>query len=256
MDDKTTTDAPVETGGQTVQGVEIDANGSAVPQPETTDSAEAVETTETPEQASTDAPEPSKDDNSEWLKNKGIDPSDPDAINKLAKAAREAERAMHNKAQKASELEKTMGALSDESAEAVAEQTGADPELLKRVQRMEVKDSVRNFFDGNPDAKPFESEMIAEIAKGQLAGSAEAVLEAAYAIALKNNVGGLKSQAKKETLTNLAQKQQAAQPRGAAVTSASASSAITPQNVDAMVAGMSHEEYRKRLPEINAAMAG
>ncbi len=255
MDESTTTEAPVETGAQAIQGVAVDDQGQAIAQPETTESAEAVsQTTETPEQSQSAAAEPSEDEElASWAENKGLK-LDSDNAKKAAKMAREAERAMHTKAREKSELEKTLSTTSDEVAENIAIDTGQDPELLKRLQRVEVRDSVRDFYDTHPDAREIEREMVAELQKRpHLAGD----LEALYAVVKTQNLDAVKSQGGREALETLAQKQQAAVPRGNAVTGSNmGTSSITPQNVDAMVAKMSVEEYQKRLPEINKAMAG
>jgi plasmid maintenance system antidote protein VapI len=256
MEDGTTTDAPVESGAQSIQGVQVDDQGTAVAQPEQTEPAPAVEeTTEQPAEGEEEPSEPSADDTSEWLKNKGIDPSDPEAINKLAKSAREAERAMHSKAQKASELEKTMTEMSDASAEQIAQATGQDPEMVKRIQRIEVRDAKRTFFENNPGAAQYEGEMAKIATESGLYGTAEAIMKAAYAIARSQDIDAVKSQAKRETLEGLAHKQQAAVPTGNAVSSGNIGTGqLTPQNVDQMVANMSAEEYRRRIPEINRAI--
>lgn len=209
----TITDTPEEQGG--VQ-----------PQPEATEQVEAVKeqpeqteaVVEAPAEEEQEATEPSQDDNSAWLKSKGIDPNDPEAINKLAKSAREAEKAMHQKSQKASELEKTMGEMSDASAEQVAEATGQDPEVLKRLQRIEVRDAKREFFENNPDAAKYEKEMAKIAVEAGLYGTPESIMKAAYAMAKVNDPSS-SSQVKQETLKNLAQKQQSAVPQGNAVTS-------------------------------------
>lgn len=260
MDEETTTVVSADNGGQSIDGVAIDDQGMAIPQPESTDqnSAEQQPTDVTSQEAPQSA-EPSSDDNSttEWLKKKGVDPTSPEAIEKVAEMARNAEKAMHAKAQKASELEKSVEQVADQEVISYEENTGeVISETDKMVRKLVVKDSVRTFFDANPDAKQYEQAMIAELQKKpHLAGD----LESLYANAVVNSGGidSVKSQAKKDTLESLAQKQTASVPRGSAVNSSNmAGNAITPQNVDQLVATMSPEEYRKRLPEINAAMAG
>ena len=259
MADETTTEATVDAGA-TINGVQVDDNGTAVVQPEETEQAEAVETPteevveEQPE--TVEEAEPSEDEQlAKFAENKGLE-LDSDNAKKAAKMAMNAERAMHQKAQKAGELEKTMTSMSDESAEYTAQATGQDPEVLKRLQKMEVKDSIREFWDSNPDARKYETQM-AEIATSSgLYGTPEAILNASYAIALSKDTNGVKSDVRRQTLNSLAQKQQAAVPTGNATTSGISSNAITPQNVDAMVGAMTPEEYRKRLPEINKALAG
>ena len=67
----------------------------------------------------------------------------------------------------------------------------------------------------------------------------------------------LQNEGGKKALTNLAQKQSNIPPASAATNSSEFSTGnITPQNVDQMVANMSVDEYKKRLPEINKALAG
>jgi hypothetical protein len=254
MDEQTTTNAPVSEGA-TIDGVSVDSQGQAVAQPETTETAEAVKEPTT--EATTS--EPSSDDNSddvtEFLKKKGVDTSNPEeALRKVADIARNAEKAMHQKAQKASELEKTLSTTSDEVAEDVALATGQDPEVLKRLQRMEVKDVVREFWDTNPQAREFESQMIEELqTRPHLAGD----LDALWAVVQSKNSDVIKSQGKKEALSSLAQKQQAAVPAGNAVQpNGMGSPKITPQNVDSLVAQNDMNWFRAHYDEINRAMSG
>lgn len=237
MDEQSTTTPTEETGAITAQPAETEAVAADT----STNDTEAT-SQQTPS-------EPSEDDQLEaWASNKGVTLDSANAIS-LAKMAREAERAMHGKAKKASELEKSLATSSDAIAEEVAIQTGQDPELLKRLQRVEVRDAVRDFYDTNPDARKFEQQMIEEVQRRpHLAGD----LEALYAVVSRDAV---KSQGSREALETLAQKQKAAVPRGNAVNGAKMQpSAITAQNVDEMVANMSPEEYRRRLPEINAVI--
>lgn len=221
---------------------------------------EAEEPTETETEAepapAEEAPVEAPDDTSKWLQAKGIDPSDPEAINKLAKSAREAERAMHEKAKRAKELERSMTEMSDESAEQIAVSTGQDPELLKRLQRFEVKSTISEFFAENPEAKQYEQDMIQEMTNSGLYGSPEAMLRAAYAMAVAKNPEKVKSQAKRETLENLAQKQQASVPTGNATNAGISSTKITAQNVDELVAKNDLAWFQKHYDEINRAMAG
>lgn len=253
MDEQTTTEVPVENGGsQQINGIAVDDQGLALSQPEPTESTEAVPETSEPEQQAAEAPsEPSNDDElSKWAEAKGLK-LDSENATKAAKMAREAEKAMHSKAQKASELEKALDTGITQEAE--AQGLGNDERV--KLAKLEAKMTVRDFFDANPEARQHEQAMIEELAaKPYLAGD----LESLYANALfkSGNLNTVKSQGKKEALESLAHKQQAAVPRGNAVNSGDAGSTkITPQNVDRIVAGMTPEEYRRRLPEINAAMA-
>lgn len=258
MEENTTTEVSSPQGADSAQPSEGNWKPEAVlrtteeqPQQEADEPTEAQADEPTQE-----APAEAEDDTSKWLQAKGIDPSDPEAINKLAKSAREAERAMHAKAQKAKELERSMTELSDESAEQIAISTGQDPELLKRVQRFEVKSTINDFFAENPDAKQYEQEMIQEMTSSGLYGTPEAMLRAAYAMAVSKNPDKVKSQARKETLENLAQKQQASVPTGNATNAGISSTKITSQNVDELVAKNDLAWFQKHYDEINRAMAG
>ena len=264
MDEETTTDAPVESGAvEHINGIAIDAQGMAIAEPEEAEPAEAVTTTTEPEVQTVEATEPSTETEvsteDEQLKKfaeaKGLE-LDSDNAKKAAKMAMNAERLMHDKTKRASELERTMSEMSDTSAEQVAEATGQNPEILKRLQRMEVKDSINEFWNSNPNARQYESEMAEIATTAGLYGSPEAILKASYAIAVSNNTEALKSQGKQEALKSLAQKQQAAVPTGNAVNSSMTSNTITPQNVDQLVAQNSQDWFVKNYEAINKAMAG
>jgi hypothetical protein len=205
MDDETTTpDAPVEGGEQ--------------PQPTTEAPAEAVETTtSTEEQPETVVAEPSEDEQLKtWADSKGLE-LDSDNAKKAAKMAQNAEKAMHQKAQKASELEKTVTAASEADVEATAEATGRDPELLKVVKQLQVQSQVRDFWNTEGVDKSFEPAMIELVnEKPYLAGDLETLYAAA--VMKTGGVAAVKSQGKREALESLAHKQQAAVPTGNATT--------------------------------------
>ena len=243
MEDQATTEAAVDTGVDTTEPVD---SGDA----------EAVESTtnQSEDTTSESTSEPSEDDElTSWASKKGVD-LDSDNAKKLAKMAREAERAMHQKAQRASELEKDLTSKSDEIAEDIAYKTGQDPELLKRVQRVEVKESVRDFFTDNPEAKAHEADMIAVLQdKPHLAGD----LDSLWKVVQADSLGAIKSQGRKEALQTLAQKQQAAVPRGDAVSSSvMGNEKITSSNVDSLVAKNDMAWFMKNRDAINQAMAG
>lgn len=209
MEDETTTVAAAQdTGVEQTQPVVSDDTAAVQDTTATTDT--------TDDQASaTTHDEPSDDDQlNEWAQGKGLE-LDSDNARKAAKMAREAEKAMHQKAQKASELEKTIATSSDAIAEEVATTTGQDPELLKRLQRVEVRENVRDFWNQEGIDKSYESKMIEILQeKPHLAGD----LESLYATAVMKSGGAAKSQAKREALESLAHKQQAAVPTGHATT--------------------------------------
>ena len=264
MAEVTTTDATVESGeNQVINGIEIDNQGMAISEPEETEQATAVEET-TEEQTSTESQETVESETNEpsegeqlakFAEAKGLE-LDSDNARKAAKMAMNAEKQMHAKSQRASELEKTMSGMSDASAEQVAQATGQNPEVLKRLQRMEVKDSIREFWDSNPDARKYESEMATIAVESGLYGSPEAILKASYAMAVANDSASIKSQGKQEALTSLAHKQQAAVPTGNAVNSSMTSNTITPQNVEQLVSRNDQAWFEKNYEAINKAMAG
>lgn len=210
MDENTTTteEAPKTGADEALPVVESDADAAA------------VETTE-PSETSEDAPaqdESTPDDKlQKYAASQGLELDSPSAI-KAARIAMKAQSEATRNHHKASELEKSITTQSDEHAEVVAEQTGQDPELLKRLQRVEVKDAVRDFWDSNPDARQYEQKMVEILQeKPHLAGD----LESLYASALVKSGGmtAVKSQASRATLEKLAHKQQAAVPAGNATNS-------------------------------------
>ena len=205
MEEQTTTEASVETGAQ-AQPVEAEQATAAT---QTTESEQQTQSEQTES-------EPSEDDAlAKFAQTKGLE-LDSENAKKAAKMAMEAERNMHKATGRAGEMEKTMSSMSDTSAEQVAQATGQDPELIKRLQRMEVKDSIRDFWDANPEARKYEKEMAKVASESGLVGSPEAILKASYAMAVANNQGAVKSQGKREALESLAHKQQAAVPTGSA----------------------------------------
>lgn len=116
------------------------------------------------------------DDTAAWLKNKGIDPSDPDAIKKAAELARNTEREFHKSRQEAS------AKLKDVAVDTVATGNPADDTLY----RLQIRDSVRDFKDSLRDEGLSRAEIeqidtkMAEVlvAKPYLAGD----LDTAYAL--------------------------------------------------------------------------
>lgn len=204
MEEETTTPAAVETGVETPT------------QPVETEETAAVETPAAGTEEQTEAAPASASDEdaqlTDWAANKGLE-LDSDNARKAAKMAMEAEKEFHSKRQKASELEKATTVISDEDASATAQATGQDEALLQRLQRVEVKEAVRDFWN-NPDHDPaFESKMVEIVSqKPYLAAD----LDSLYAVAVMESggVAAVKSQGKKEVLSDLAHKQQAAVPTG------------------------------------------
>lgn len=210
MDEEATTSASVDAGtDQTVQPVE-------------TASTEAVDNSVESTEQQTETTEAGADDEdaqlAKWAQSKGLE-LDSDNAKKAAKIAKEAEQDFTRKRQKASELEKATETISDETAEASAQATGQDPELLKRLQRVEVREAVRDFWNQPDIDRAYEPAMIELLkTKPYLAGDLDALY--ATAVMKSGGVAAVKSQGKREALTDLAHKQQAAVPTGSATTTA------------------------------------
>lgn len=195
------------------------ATDTPVDAPDVQSQAEPSESQPAAEQNQPSAPEVD-DKLQKFAKSQGLELDSPNAIKAAQLAMKQRAEATRNY-QQSKELEKTVTQASDQYAEAEAQQTGRDPELLKTVRAMQVQNAVRDFWDtplpnGERPDRGMEQAMIAEVqAKPYLAGD----LEALYATAVfkaGSNVDSVKSQAKRETLETLAQNQQAAVPRGSA----------------------------------------
>lgn len=266
----TTTNATEESGAQTVQGVQVDDQGRAVAEPEEPDQAEAVdeqtdpgdstEPEETQEEPQESKQQDSKPEDGQlawdeakqkWAESKGLELNE--QSEKAARMAWEAEKKMHQATQKAGELEKSTNEISDQVAEAQAEQTGENAEYLKRLQRMEVKTALTDFWSNNPEAREYEAKMVQVLKdKPYLAGD----LDTLYVVAKSSNLDAVKKEGGQEALKSLASKQQAAVPAGNAVSSQTdVKDKITPENVDSLVAKNSQEWFEKNYDAINAAMA-
>lgn len=196
------------------------------------------------EQPQEEAPQESQaDDVKEWAEKKGLPLDDPI---KLAQMYRDAEKKMHQATQKSTvqppePLEVTGDANYDQ--------------LIERQNQQELRTYVRDWFDANPEMKEHRQELM-QIANERPWLTNLDDIRAHY-LADPSRLESLKTEGGREALTNLAQKQQQTPPRAGATNANSyATGKITPQNVDEMVAKMSVEEYRKRLPEINAALQG
>lgn len=202
-DDKST--APVAEETEVVDSPVVEGEQDATVEQPVTEPSEESE--DTPQSA------PETDDKlRKYAENQGIELDSPSAI-KAARLAMENQAEKTRNYQKASELEKAATVISDEDATATASATGQDPALLQRLQRVEVKESVRDFWNQEGVDRSFEPAMVEVLQdKPYLAGDLEALY--ATAVMKSGGVAAVKSQAKKETLSELAHKQQAAVPTG------------------------------------------
>lgn len=207
-DDTTTTEQAVGTGAQAlpVEQTEQVADSSDSQVSESTN--EGADETALPEQ---------DDKLANFAKGQGIEDVTEltERERKLLKMAHDNNAEFQRNRQKATELEKTMSTMSDESAEQVAQATGRDPELLKEVQGLKTKQAINDFWGDNPDARAHQAEIAETVTSMGLYGTPEALLSAAWN---KVRADGSRSQGKREALQSLAHKQQAAVPRGNATT--------------------------------------
>ena len=217
----------------------------------------------TPEPEQPAAPaEPSPDDNLAWLQSKGIDPSDPQAVSKVAEMYRNAEKTMHESTKKASELEKSL------KVDVPPVQTGdADQlaQLTAEVRVLKMTQQVSDFLSGGGNAElaverkalePVMAKIVDENpAIKQMVNEGYLTYEQLAAMAKGSDPAHdeeIKSKAGREALEKVADNQQARAIVGAA-TSSKVTSPVTKANLDSWYAGLSAEERRK--PETQAIVS-
>lgn len=233
----------------TTEDVVADEGAEALPNEQEQQVAE--ETVQSEEKEGAEAlPNESDDKLANFAKAQGIEDVNElsDRERQLLKVAHDNHVGFRQKQNKDSELQKSVEEQAEQQAEVEAQATGYDVELLKTVRGLEVKNTVRDFFDANPGAKELEQDMVEVIAqRPHLAND----LDAVYALASKDATA---TKAKRETLENLAQKQQAATPRGSATSKTATTEKITSENVNQLVAQNSHDWFVKNYDAINAAL--
>lgn len=255
MDENSTTDATDNDTGvsedtQPEEAVETEA------EVETNDatSQEAPQGDEPPAEESSEETEAEDNSTAEWLKKKGVDPKSPEAIEKVAEMARNAEKAMHAKAAKASALEKA-SQITDDQVPA-----DATPEVRDsvRTRNLELRLDIQDWKMRNPDKVVHEAEMVKVLTdptKKALVQDGYLSLDDVYSIARGGNTEAAKSQGKKEALESLAQKQTAAVPKGNAVTSVNSPTRITSENVDELIAANDQKWFESNYEAINKALS-
>lgn len=150
-----------------------------------------------------------------FAKSQGIELDSPNAI-KAAQALQKARSEATRNHQKASELEKATN-ITQEQLPQDAPQSSID---AARIRNMELKMEVQSWKMNNQDKLGLEPEMIKILAdpnKKLLVQEGYLSLDDVYSLAKANapdNSDAVRSEAKRETLTNLAHKQQAAVPTG------------------------------------------
>jgi len=215
MDEQqTTTDATTQ-----------DTGAEVTAQPEE-QHAEAVTTTESePTQTETQATaeEAAQSDYAAWLEKKGIDPTDPEALAKVAQMAQNSEKAMHTKAQTAAELKKQLEASPSaqlDTDNTLVQELFGEVTAIKRSQAI---DSFKSEVGLTPDD---EQKMVTYLSehpeKGQLVNAGYLSLSELHALSVGTKVDPkqLKQAGGREALQQLQNKQMASALPGNATTTA------------------------------------
>lgn len=236
MDESTTTpaadDTGVEASTQPVETSEPQAAENQPAEPTTTDSQEAA----TP-----------VDDNLKWLQeNKGIDPSSPEALAKLADMYRNAETQLRSTRNDA----KLQDALTQ--PDQPAEDFGTvDPnaQLAAEVQALKTERAVERFFTQNPDAKAYEATMAEMVVNdpnlNYLVNNNVLSVSQLYQMAKgadQSREAQIKSEGGREALQKVADKQQAKAVPGSATSSQMSAPQVTRENFDSWYAGLTPDQ--------------
>lgn len=274
MADNTITDSVAGESGDTtavappqvINGVAVDDQGQALVAPEEPDNNDAaVDTTteepQTEEQTAAGADEalPEVDDKlRKYAESNGIELDSPGAI-KAAQIAQKAQAEATRNYQKASELEKNAAITQQDLPD---EATTQDVENA-RLRNLELQIAANSWKNANPDKLAYEAAMadiiVNDPQKRQMLQAGWISYDDLYALARVKSGSdeSLKAQGATDALESLAHKQQATVPRGNAVSSSpSGEPAITPQNVDSLVAQHDLKWFADHQTEINRAMAG
>lgn len=269
MEEQTTTNSVAQeaTGVQHVNGVAIDDQGMAIAasddgtQPEAateeagshteeSDSANDSGEVDNTSQSNTSS-QPVDDELTKWAQAKGLELTSDSEI-KLAKMARESEKAMHSaKGEAKSVLQE----------EAMKTNEMADP-LAEKIASLEAKVAISDFYNANPDARAYDEKMGEALANDpalleyvRSTGNISAVYGIVKSADTAKDAESFKKEGGREALTQLASKQQAAAVKGSAVNSApSSSEKITPQNVDELIGKNGQQWYMAHRDEINKVL--
>lgn len=270
MEEQTTTNSVAQeaTGVQHVNGVAIDDQGMAIAasddgtQPEAateeagshteeSDSANDSGEVDNTSQSNTSS-QPVDDELTKWAQAKGLEQLSSDSEIKLAKMARESEKAMHSaKSEAKSVLQE----------EAMKTNEMADP-LAEKIASLEAKVAISDFYNANPDARAYDEKMGEALANDpalleyvRSTGNISAVYGIVKSADTAKDAESFKKEGGREALTQLASKQQAAAVKGSAVNSApSSSEKITPQNVDELIGKNGQQWYMAHRDEINKVL--
>jgi hypothetical protein len=195
MSETTTTDSQVEPTAEQSQ---------AETTPET--AAEATTEETQPDPKGSDESASIADEHLEWLKSKGVDPSDPQAMSKVAEMYRNAEKQMHQASQEA----KAKSQLGDASKEAAA---GDD------LQEIKNELTVIRFYQDHPEARDLDPQMAEIVSKKPwLANDLEDVLTLAKANKHADELKAAETKGRESVKAEIARSSSAQAPRGNAST--------------------------------------
>lgn len=212
MEEQTTTEATTQ------------AEGVQETQPTQEQQTEAVENQEQqPSNQQEDGPAEGADNPDDWkgwLETKGIDPSDPEAVAKVASMARNAEKESTKRFQEASEIKKQLESQKPN-------QVSQDPltqQLYEEVVAMKRNSSVNDFKRSKNITADQESKMVEYLSsnphKVEMVNAGYMTLDEVYMLSGAGalDTTKLKSEGGKEALEQLASKQRTTAPNGQART--------------------------------------
>lgn len=194
-----------------------DGGATAVAQPTEVVPAPAA----TPTEPASPTPAPSQDDTAAWFQAKGVDPSDPEALHKVAEMARNAEKLMTKAAQEASQLKQ---AMTPQAPVSTGEPLpGVDPRLGGFIEDYYRDKQINDFKGRNPGWEQHEQQMVELLnqpvqtnygvfTREQLVNSGVLSLDDVYAIAKGSapvDTTQIQQAAKQEVLQTLANTQRA-----------------------------------------------
>lgn len=178
------------------------------------------------------------DEDLTWLSNKGVDASNPKAV---AEAWRKAEQEFHKTRQEAKSQ------LQEAASNSFEEDEYADP-TAQRLQALETRIAVQDFYANNPDAREMDADMAKIVAsKPYLAGDLDAVYAIARAGKYEASLKEAENKGRSAAKADIARASGAAMPRGNASDSTPA-----PKLTREAIGNMSSEEYASRREEIYA----
>lgn len=231
MEDTTTTDS---------QSPDVSSEETSQLEQAIDESAEVATDEQTNESESTS---PDTDEDLAWLKNKGLDPEDPEFARKAAQLARNTEREFHK-----SRTESKKSQLQAAVSNSYEDDEYADPND-QRIRTLETHFATQQFFDANPGAKEMDGELAKILTeRPHLAGD----LEAVYAIAKSSRYEAELKAAETKGATRA--KQEIARSSGAALPKGNAQDNVAaPKLTREAIGNMTSDEYASRREEIYQA---